>query len=60
MNKENAKQNVASGISSTIGAAGGVVAGTMASNEMHAAESDEATVTDATPAEETADRKSVV
>ena len=55
MNKENAKQNVASGISSTIGAAVGVVAGTMASNEMHAAESDEATVTDATPAEETAD-----
>ena len=55
MNKENAKQNIASGMSSTIGAAVGVVAGTMASNEMHAAESDEATVTDATPAEETAD-----
>lgn len=55
MNKENAKQNIASGMSSTIGAAVGVVAGTMASNEIHAAESDEATVTDATPAEDTAD-----
>lgn len=51
MNKENAKQNIATAMSSTIGAAVGVVAGTMAAGEMQAAETDEATVTEATPAD---------
>lgn len=54
MNKENAKQNIATTMSSTIGAAVGVVAGTMATGEMQAAEAstaDEATVTEAEPAD---------
>lgn len=51
MNKENAKSNVATGVSSTIGAAVGVVGGTFAAGELHAAEANEATVTGANPAQ---------